>query len=83
MPDLTELELEHIRQIIFLNENKYQKINIYLSQIQDIQVQQMFNNIKYKTITYKFFKHIKILYQKGWKNGRKNNDKWYYKRFKV
>ena len=22
MPDLTELELEHIRQIIFLNENK-------------------------------------------------------------
>ena len=45
MPDLTELELEHIRQIIFLNENKYQKINIYLSQIQDIQVQQMFNNI--------------------------------------
>ena len=26
MPDLTELELEHIRQIIFLNENKYQKI---------------------------------------------------------
>ena len=28
MPDLTELELEHIRQIIFLNENKYQKINI-------------------------------------------------------
>ena len=54
MPDLTELELEHIRQIIFLNENKYQKINIYLSQIQDIQVQQMFNN-----------KHIKILYKKG------------------
>ena len=45
MPDLTELELEYIRQIIFLNENKYQKINIYLSQIQDIQVQQMFNNI--------------------------------------
>ena len=29
MPDLTELELEYIRQIIFLNENKYQKINIY------------------------------------------------------
>ena len=45
MPDLTEIELEYIRQIIFLNENKYQKINIYLSQIQDIQVQQMFNNI--------------------------------------
>lgn len=45
MPDLTELELEHIRQIIFLNENKYQKINTYLSQTQDLQVQQLFNNI--------------------------------------
>lgn len=31
MPDLTELELEYIRQIIFLNENKYQKIKTYLS----------------------------------------------------
>lgn len=45
MPDLTELELEHIRQIIFLNEIKYQKINTYLSQIQDLQIQQIFNNI--------------------------------------
>ena len=45
MPDLTELELEHIRQIIFLNENKYQKINTYLSQTQDLQVQQIFSNI--------------------------------------
>lgn len=45
MPDLTELELEHIRQIIFLNETKYQKINTYLSQIQDLQIQQIFNNI--------------------------------------
>ena len=53
MPDLTELELEHIRQIIFLNENKYQKINIYLSQIQDIQVQQMFNNIEQEALNTK------------------------------
>ena len=45
MPDLTELELEHIRKIIFLNETKYQKINTYLSQIQDLQLQQIFNNI--------------------------------------
>ncbi len=45
MPDLTELELEYIRQIIFLNENKYQKIKTYLSQTQDLQIQQMFNNI--------------------------------------
>lgn len=51
MPDLTELE--HIRQIIFLNENKYQKINIYLSQIQDIQVQQMFNNIAQEALNTK------------------------------
>ena len=45
MPDLTELELEYIRQIIFLNENKYQKIKTYLSQTQVLQIQQMFNNI--------------------------------------
>ena len=53
MPDLTKLELEHIRQIIFLNENKYQKINTYLSQIQDIQVQQMFNNIAQEALNTK------------------------------
>ena len=45
MPDLTELELEYIRQIIFLNENKYQKIKTYLSQTKDLLIQQMFNNI--------------------------------------
>ncbi len=45
MPDLTKLELEYIRQIIFLNDMKYQKISTYLSQIQDLQVQQIFNNI--------------------------------------
>ena len=45
MPDLTKLELEYIRQIIFLNNMKYQKISTYLSQIQDLQVQQIFNNI--------------------------------------
>ena len=38
MPDLTELELEYIRQIIFLNENKYQKIKTYLSQTKDLQI---------------------------------------------
>ena len=53
MPDLTKLELEHIRQIIFLNENKYQKINAYLSQIQDIQVQQMFSNISQEALNTK------------------------------
>ena len=53
MPDLTELELEHIRQIIFLNETKYQKINTYLSQIQDLQVQQMFSNIAQEALNTK------------------------------
>ena len=45
MPDLTTLELDYIRHIIFLNDMKYQKISTYLSQIQDLQVQQIFNNI--------------------------------------
>ena len=53
MPDLTELELEHIRQIIFLNETKYQKINTYLSQIQDLQIQQIFNNIAQNSLNTK------------------------------
>lgn len=45
MPDLTELELENIRQIIFFNETKYQKIISYLPHIKDLQTQQLFNNI--------------------------------------
>lgn len=53
MPDLTELELEYIRQIIFLNENKYQKIKTYLSQTQDLQIQQMFNNIVQEAVNTK------------------------------
>lgn len=53
MPDLTELELEHIRKIIFLNETKYQKINIYLSQTQDLQIQQIFNNIAQEALNAK------------------------------
>ena len=53
MPDLTELELEYIRQIIFLNENKYQKIKTYLSQTQDLQIQQMFNNIAQEALNTK------------------------------
>jgi len=45
MPDLTKLELQNIKQIIFENENKYQKINSYLLQVKDIQTQQILNNI--------------------------------------
>lgn len=53
MSNLTEIELEYIRKIIFLNENKYQKINTYLSQIQDLQVQQIFNNIAQEALNTK------------------------------
>lgn len=53
MSDLTELELEYIRKIIFLNETKYQKINTYLSQTQDLQTQQIFNNIAQETLNAK------------------------------
>lgn len=53
MSNLTEIELEYIRKIIFLNENKYQKINTYLSQTQDLQVQQIFNNIAQEALNTK------------------------------
>lgn len=43
MADITELELQHIRQLIFTNDNQYQKINSYLTQVKDIQIQQLFN----------------------------------------
>lgn len=43
MADITELELQHIRQLIFTNDNQYQKINSYLTQVKDLQIQQLFN----------------------------------------
>ena len=45
MSDITKLELQNIKQIVLENENKYQKINYYLTQIKDVQIQQLLNNI--------------------------------------
>ena len=45
MTDLTKIELQHIKQIVLENENKYQKVNFYLTQIKDVQIQQLLNNI--------------------------------------
>ena len=53
MSDLTKLELQNIRKIILENENKYQKVNSYLSQVKDIQIQQLFNNIAQDSLNVK------------------------------
>lgn len=45
MTDLTKIELQQIKQIVLENENKYQKVNFYLTQIKDVQIQQLLNNI--------------------------------------
>lgn len=45
MTDLTRIELQRIKQIVLENENKYQKVNFYLTQIKDVQIQQLLNNI--------------------------------------
>ncbi len=45
MTDLTKIELQRIKQIVLENENKYQKVNFYLTQIKDVQIQQLLNNI--------------------------------------
>ena len=45
MTDLTKIELQRIKQIVLENENKYQKVNFYLTQIKDMQIQQLLNNI--------------------------------------
>ena len=53
MSDLTKLELQNIRKIILENENKYQKVNSYLSQVKDVQIQQLFNNIAQDSLNVK------------------------------
>lgn len=42
MTNLTQLELQNLKQIISENETMYQKINIYASQAVDPQIKQMF-----------------------------------------
>lgn len=53
MTDITKLELQHIKQIVLENENKYQKVNYYLTQIKDVQIQQFLNNIAQDSLNIK------------------------------
>lgn len=53
MADITELELQHIRQLIFTNDNQYQKINSYLTQVKDLQIQQLFNKAMQESLNTK------------------------------
>ena len=53
MSDITKVELQHIKQIVLENDNKYQKINYYLTQIKDVQIQQLLNNIAHDSLNIK------------------------------
>lgn len=53
MPDLTQLELEYIRQCLNKNEEEYQKINYYMSQVKDLQTQQIFSKIQQESLNSK------------------------------
>lgn len=53
MLDITKVELQHIKQIVLENDNKYQKINYYLTQIKDVQIQQLLNNLAQDSLNIK------------------------------
>lgn len=53
MSDITKVELQHIKQIVLENDNKYQKIIYYLTQIKDVQIQQLLNNIAQDSLNIK------------------------------
>ena len=53
MPDITKVEFQHIKQIVPENDNKYQKIIYYLTQIKDVQIQQLLNNIAQDSLNIK------------------------------
>ncbi len=42
MPDLNQMELQHLRHLIGAHEITYQKLNTYASQAVDPQIKQMF-----------------------------------------
>lgn len=42
MPNLNQLELQHLRHLIGAHETAYQKLNTYANQVQDAQIKQMF-----------------------------------------
>ena len=53
MPDLIQLELQYIRQCLNKNEEEYQKINYYMSQVKDVQTQQIFSKIQQEALNSK------------------------------
>ena len=53
MPDLTQLELQYIRQCLNKKEEEYQKINYYMSQVKDVQTQQIFSKIQQEALNSK------------------------------
>ena len=53
MPDLTQLELQYIRQCLNKNDEEYQKINYYMSQVKDVQTQQIFSKIQQEALNSK------------------------------
>lgn len=53
MSDLTQLELQYIRQCLNKNEEEYQKINYYMSQVKDVQTQQIFSKIQQEALNSK------------------------------
>ena len=42
MPDLNQMELQHLRHLIGAHENVYQKLNTYSAQSVDPQIKQLF-----------------------------------------
>ena len=43
MPNLNQLELQHLRHLIGAHETSYNKLNTYSAQAVDPQIKQMFN----------------------------------------
>lgn len=43
MPNLTQVELQHLRHLIGAHETAYQKLNAYSSQAVDPQIKQIFS----------------------------------------
>ena len=59
MPDLNQMELQHLRHLIGAHETAYQKLNTYSSQAVDPQIKQLFTqaaqdslNTKQKLMTF-------------------------------
>ncbi len=53
MPNLNQLELQHLRHLIGSHETAYQKLNTFSSQAVDPQIKQMFAKICTRCIEYK------------------------------